>query len=126
MLHLGCLRRSVVLPGAGKVGVALSASLSGGVTHAGRRVFWSGHAENKGLSPLGLAPPSLNSSCVLLFVRPKEGLLALWWSFIRSGETQNIPLPLNHPWWLVLRLHTMGSVLLLVMRAKSELVTCET
>jgi hypothetical protein len=29
-----------------------------------------------------------------------------------SGETQNIQLLLNHPWWLVMRLHTMGSVLL--------------
>jgi hypothetical protein len=41
---------------AGKAGVSLSASLPGGVTHAGRSVFWSDHAEKKGQFPLGLAP----------------------------------------------------------------------
>ncbi len=61
----------------GKAGLALSASLSGGVTHAGRSVFWSDHAENKGLSPLGLAPHSLTSSCGLLFFVPKRVCLRM-------------------------------------------------
>ncbi len=82
---------------AGKAGVALSASLSGGVTHTGRCVFWSDHAENIGPSPLGLAPHSLNSSCVLLFFVPKRGCLRFGGLSSGSGETQNIHLLLNHP-----------------------------
>jgi hypothetical protein len=35
---------------AGKAEVSLSASLPGGVTHAGRSVFWSDYAEKKGQS----------------------------------------------------------------------------
>jgi hypothetical protein len=47
--------------------------------------------------PLGLAPHWLNSPCVLLFARPKEGLLALWFLASRSHETQKTHLLLNHP-----------------------------
>ncbi len=39
-------------------------------------------------SLLGLASHWLNDPWVLLFARPKEGLLALWFLAPRSGETQ--------------------------------------
>jgi hypothetical protein len=50
--------------------------------------FWSDHAENKGPSPLGLAPHELNSSCVLLFFIPKRICLRFGGLSSRSGETQ--------------------------------------
>jgi hypothetical protein len=71
----------------GKVAGSLSASLLGGVNHAGRDFFWSEKAEKKG-QPLPLwillltGPIPLCSS----LLRPKEGLLALWFLAPGSGE----------------------------------------
>jgi hypothetical protein len=74
----------------GKAGVSLSASLSGGVSHAGRSVFWSDHAEKKGqpLSPSGSCSSLLNSPCVLLFFVPKRVCLRFgFWHPLAFGES---------------------------------------
>ncbi len=73
---------------AGKVAGSRSASLPECVNHAEWGFFWSEKAENKGLSPLGLAPHSLNSSCVLLFFVPKRVCLRFGGLSSGSGETQ--------------------------------------
>jgi hypothetical protein len=53
---------------------------------------------------LGLAPHWLNAPCVLLFARPKEGLLALWFLAPGSGETQKTIFSLTtlQGWWRAL------------------------
>ncbi len=94
---------------AGKAGVALSASLSGGVTHAGFLLERS-RREHRPISSGSCS--SLAHFLVCASLLPKEGLLALWLLAAGSHETQNIHLLLNQPWWLVMRFHTMGSVLL--------------
>ncbi len=67
------------------------------IQEAAFRQGLSDHAENTGPSPLGLAPHSLTSSCVLLFARPKESRLRCGGLSSGSGETQNIHLLLDPP-----------------------------
>ncbi len=95
---------------AGKAGVSPSASLSGGVTHAGFHLLRS-RREHRPISSGSCSSRAQFLVCASL-LRPKEGLLALWLLASGSHETQNSHLLLNHLWWLVMRLHTMGSVLL--------------
>jgi hypothetical protein len=62
--------------------------LEGSTMHGGKS---SGARRQRKKPPsdlLGLAPHWLNAPCVLLFARPKEGLLALRFLAPRSGETQ--------------------------------------
>ncbi len=60
--------------------------------------FWSAKIEKKG-RPLTLWVLLLTGSILLCFslLRPKEGLLALWFLAFGSGETQKNHLLLNHP-----------------------------
>lgn len=67
------------------------------IQEAAFRQGLSDHAENTGPSPLGLAPHSLTSSCVLLFARPKESRLRCGGLSSGSGEAQNIHLLLDPP-----------------------------
>lgn len=85
----------------GKVGVSLSASLSGRVSHTGRGFFWSDHAEKQGqplsLShPLGLAPHWLNSPCILLCFVAKRSACALVSGTRVSSDAKN-PSPPEPP-----------------------------